>query len=155
MRVHSAASLATFALLAGGLACAGSMAQEDEGATTTAQDTTTQNPPGYRGMERDTSQVPPGAAAEPVDTFLQRQGTGAPQDTMGYSGLEHGDSAADTTGAVEREQVPEVTEPEGVDTTTMDTTTMDSMHTGMDSMQTEMHPDTSGMSPGGDTTTAP
>jgi len=107
-------------------------------------------------MERDTTQVPPGAASQPVDTFLQRQGTGAPQDTMGYSGIERTptDSGADTTGGVSRERVPGVTAPGGMDSTTMDSARsgMDSMQTGMDSMQTEMHPDTSGMSPAGDTT---
>ena len=81
-----------------------SMAKPDEAAAArdtsnqtvardTTRDSTLQNPPGYRGMERDTTAVPPGAASQPVDTFLQRQGTGAPQDTMGYGGLEK-----DTTG---------------------------------------------------------
>ncbi len=42
-------------------------------------------------MERDTTQAPVGQT--PSDTFLQNQGTGTPQDTAGYSGIER-----DTTG---------------------------------------------------------
>jgi hypothetical protein len=45
-------------------------------------------------MERDTSMVPP-AQPSPSDTFLQQQGTGEPQDTSGYSGMERVDT---TTG---------------------------------------------------------
>ena len=109
MRVPSKLSLATLALV--GACSASTMAKPETGAapvdttsttaqdtsgldtSTTSRDTTTQNPSGYRGMERDTTMVPPGAATQPVDTFMQRQGTGAPQDTMGYGGLER-----DTTG---------------------------------------------------------
>jgi hypothetical protein len=85
------ASLAAFGLVAGALGCAGNSAKVDEG-TASATDTTPAPPPGYSGMERDTTQPQP--AQTPTDTFLQRQGTGAPQDTMGYSGLER----VDTTG---------------------------------------------------------
>ena len=104
------AALATAAMLFGTLACAGSMAREDE--TAAAQDTSeAQNPPGYRGMERDTTQVPTDSQPTASDTFLQEQGTGVPEDTAGYSGLEHPDTsgaaaqdtsgmgASDTTGA--------------------------------------------------------
>jgi hypothetical protein len=84
------------------LACAGGMAREDD--TAAAQDTTeAQNPPGYRGMEQDTSQVPADVQQTPTDTFLQEQGTGVPEDTAGYSGLEQPDTSGaavqDTSGA--------------------------------------------------------
>ena len=46
-------------------------------------------------MERDTTQAPTDSQPTPSDTFLQQQGTGVPEDTAGYSGLEH----PDTTGA--------------------------------------------------------
>ncbi|HEV7364270.1 MAG TPA: hypothetical protein VGN76_00335, partial [Gemmatimonadales bacterium] len=58
------------------------------------------NPPGYRGMERDTTMMPrTGQTAS--DTFLQKQGQGSPQDTAGYSGIERDTTHAvgtDTTG---------------------------------------------------------
>jgi hypothetical protein len=102
MTRRSIAGLATAAVLFGTLACAGGMAREDE--TAAAQDTSqTQNPPGYRGMERDTTQVPTDSQPTPADTFLQEQGTGVPEDTAGYGGLEHPDTsgaaAQDTSGA--------------------------------------------------------
>src|SRR6476660_8818612 len=97
MRGQSSTRFVALAALAGALACASNKARTEDSTqpeqaaaardtTTTTQDTT-QNPPGYRGMERDTT----GAAQHqqtPTDTFLQRQGTGAPQDTAGYSGIE-------------------------------------------------------------------
>lgn len=89
MRVPSTLSLATVALLVGGLGCSAStMAKPDESigaardtSTTTARDTGVQNPPGYRGMERDTTAVPPGAASQPVDTSgaLEKDTTGQGQ----------------------------------------------------------------------------
>src|SRR5690242_17141673 len=96
MRINSSTRYATLAALVGALACASNTARTDHSAaakdtTTTGRDTLNgqnENPPGYRGMERDTTQVPNGATQAPVDTFLQRQGTGAPQDTSGYSGIE-------------------------------------------------------------------
>jgi hypothetical protein len=102
MTRRSIAGLATAVALFGTLACAGGMAREDE--TAAAQDTSqTQNPPGYRGMERDTTQVPTDSQPTPADTFLQEQGTGVPEDTAGYGGLEHPDTsgaaAQDTSGA--------------------------------------------------------
>jgi hypothetical protein len=102
MTKRSTAGLATVAMLFGTLACAGGMAREDE--TAAARDTSeAQNPPGYRGMERDTTQVPADNAATAADTFLQEQGTGTPTDTAGYSGLEQPDTsgaaAQDTSGA--------------------------------------------------------
>jgi hypothetical protein len=107
MRINSSTRFVTLAALAGALACAGNTARTDESAaakdtTTTGRDTLngqTENPPGYRGMERDTTQVPNGATQAPVDTFLQKQGTGSPQDTAGYSGIER-----DTTGQSQQNQ---------------------------------------------------
>ena len=107
MRVQSSTRFVALAALAGALACASNKVRTDDSTkpeqaaaardtTTTGQDTVgsqAQNPPGYRGMERDTSAVPQ-QQQTPTDTFLQRQGTGAPQDTAGYSGIER----VDTTG---------------------------------------------------------
>jgi hypothetical protein len=106
MRVQSSTRYLTLAALAGALACAGNKARTDDGTqpdqaaaardTTSASDTT-QNPPGYRGMERDTSAVP-NQQPTATDTFLQKQGQGTPQDTAGYSGMER----VDTTGQAGR-----------------------------------------------------
>src|SRR6267142_272840 len=99
MRVHNSTRYAAMAALLAGLACAGNKAKTAEttpdqaGAardTTSGRDTVsgrTENPPGYRGMERDTTLVPR-TGQTPSDTFLQRQGQGTPQDTAGYSGIE-------------------------------------------------------------------
>jgi hypothetical protein len=98
MRVNSSTRFAAMAVLFGALACAGNKARTDTDETAAARDTTTsdtvgvQNPPGYRGMERDTTIAPP--SQQPSDTFLQNQGVGTPQDTSGYSGAER----IDTTG---------------------------------------------------------
>jgi hypothetical protein len=103
MTIRSTAGLAAVALLFGAMACAGNTAgREGEDETAAAQDTSeAQNPPGYRGMERDTTLVP--VDSQPADTFLQEQGTGVPEDTAGYSGLEQPDTtgagAEDTSGA--------------------------------------------------------
>ena len=111
MRVHSFTGYAVLATLVGALACGGNpetdevRPETDEAAaardTTQISDTLAQardtmagdtvagqpqNPPGYRGMEQDTAMVPP-SEQTPTDTFLQRQGQGAPQDTAGYSGF--------------------------------------------------------------------
>ncbi len=100
MRVNSSTRFAAIAALVGALACAGNTAREaDTDETAAARDTTTadtlggqeQNPPGYRGMETDTTVTP---SQQPSDTFLQNQGTGQQQDTSGYSGMER----VDTTG---------------------------------------------------------
>jgi hypothetical protein len=100
MRVHSSTRFAAMAALVGALACAGNTARDtDTDEAAAARDTTFsdtlggQNPPGYRGMERDTAIAPP-TEQQPSDTFLQNQGVGAPQDTSGYSGAER----IDTTG---------------------------------------------------------
>ena len=100
MKMNAPTRYATLAALIAGLACAGNSARTDDTdqsaaakdtTTTTGRDTLngqTENPPGYRGMERDTTQAPVGQT--PSDTFLQNQGTGTPQDTAGYSGIERG-----------------------------------------------------------------
>src|SRR5215212_899642 len=94
MQINSSTRFAAIAALVGALACAGNTAREaDTDETAAARDTTTadtlggqeQNPPGYRGMETDTSMTP---NQQPTDTFLQNQGTGQAQDTSGYSGME-------------------------------------------------------------------
>jgi hypothetical protein len=111
MRVHNSTRYAAIAALLGGLACAGNKARTTDGAeaaaardTTTTRDTVggqTENPPGYRGMERDTTMVPR-TGQTPSDTFLQKQGQGSPQDTSGYSGIErdttHRARVSDSTG---------------------------------------------------------
>lgn len=104
MRVTNPARLATACLLAGALACASNTARVDD-ETGAAQDTgTTEAPPGYGGMERDTT-MQPDTAQTAVDTFLYEQGTGVPADTQGYGGFEQPDTGAageqpgyDTTG---------------------------------------------------------
>jgi hypothetical protein len=107
MRVHSSTRCVALVALAGALACAGNKARTDNGPdqaaaardTTSVRDTT-QNPPGYRGMERDTT-IAPQQQPTASDTFLQQQGQGTPQDTAGYSGVERVDTTgqrADTSG---------------------------------------------------------
>jgi hypothetical protein len=106
MRVLSLTPYATLAALVGTLACASNTARTDDpNETAAAQDTTAteqdtltgqaEAPPGYRGMEQDTTQVP---EQTPTDTFLQNQGTGQPQDTAGYGGLERPDTTGGQTG---------------------------------------------------------
>jgi hypothetical protein len=99
MRVNSSTRFAALAVLVGALACAGNKARTDTDETAAARDTTSdtlggqaQNPPGYRGMERDTTIAP--AQKQPSDTFLQNQGMGTPQDTSGYSGAERVDTTS-------------------------------------------------------------
>src|SRR5919206_2135367 len=112
MKMNSPTRYATLAALVAGLACAGNTARTDDtDQSAAAMDTTntagrdtlngqTENPPGYRGMEWDTTQTPIGQT--PSDTFLQNQGTGTPQDTAGYSGIER----VDTTGQANQNQQP-------------------------------------------------
>jgi hypothetical protein len=97
MRAQTSTRVAALAALVGALACAGNTAKTDTDQAAAARDSTsardtTQNPSGYRGMERDTSMVPP-TQQTPTDTFLQRQGTGGAQDTSGYSGMERVDTS--------------------------------------------------------------
>jgi hypothetical protein len=146
MRVHSITRYAALAVLVGTLACARNPEPDsDEAAAardtaTTTQDTLTgqtENPPGYRGMETDTTQAPTGQT--PSDTFLQNQGQGTPQDTAGYSGM-----GVDTTGGVQADTTGGVqTDTTGLGQT--DTTTMGGDTTGVSGGQ-----DTSGMT-GADT----
>jgi hypothetical protein len=107
MRVLSLTPYVTLAALVGTLACASNTARtEDPDETAAAQDTTTtteqdtltgqtETPPGYSGMEQDTTQRP---EPTPTDTFLQNQGTGQPQDTAGYGGLERQDTTGQNQG---------------------------------------------------------
>jgi hypothetical protein len=133
--------LAAAALLVGTLACAGTGLPREETGAAPADTTETQNPPGYRGMERDTTQVPEDSMKQPVDTFLEQQGTGVPADTAGFGGLEH----PDTTGAA----TPDTSGAGMTDTT--GTTGVDTSGTaGMDTSGTAT--DTSGMSGMSDTT---
>jgi len=137
MRVQSSTRYLALAALMSALACAGNKVRTDEAGaardTTSTRDTLggeTQNPPGYRGMERDTSLAKP-QEQTPTDTFLQRQGTGAPQDTSGYSGIER----VDTTGGA---GAPRDTSAMGRDTSAVgrDTSGM----SGMDSTQMNQMP---------------
>lgn len=97
MTKRTTAGLAAAAWLFGTLACAGSMAREDDTAAAAQQDTTqAEPPPGYSGMEQDTT----GTEHQPtaVDTFLNEQGTGVPTDTAGYGGLEQPDTSGAASG---------------------------------------------------------
>jgi len=148
MRINLPARYAAMGLLFGALACAGNTARTDDetGAavdTTATGDTATQNPSGYRGMERDTSAVPP--SQTPTDTFIEQQGTGAPQDTAGYSGIERVDTSAqgqvrsDTTGYGQ----PDTTgygQP-GADTTSYGQPGMDTTGYGQPADTTQLQPD--------------
>jgi hypothetical protein len=107
MQGHSLTRYATLAALVAALACARNPEPDDPDQSAAARDTATdtltaegETPPGYRGMERDTTQAPTGQT--PSDTFLQNQGQGTPQDTSGYAGMERvdttGQGQTDTTG---------------------------------------------------------
>jgi hypothetical protein len=148
MRVHSSSRYLALVALAGALACAGNKARTDTGNpdqaaaapdTTSGRDTT-QNPPGYRGMERDTS-VAPQHQQTPTDTFLQRQGQGAPQDTAGYSGIERVDTTARQTDSSGYNVNPSAAR---------DTSGMSSDSTAVRSGAAAL--DSTGMSKSGDTT---
>ena len=133
MTARSTISLAAAAMLVGSLACAGGMAKpEDQGAA--APQDTTQNPPGYRGMEQDTTQNPADSQPTASDTFLQEQGTGVPEDTAGYGGLEHpdttGGAAPDTTSGAGWSDTTGTT---GVDTSGMSGMSDTTAQTGWDS----------------------
>jgi hypothetical protein len=174
MKMNAPTRYATLAALVAGLACAGNTARTDDSdqsaaakdTTMTGQDTLngqTENPPGYRGMERDTTQTPTGQT--PSDTFLQNQGQGTPQDTAGYSGIERVDttgqanqqpSQVDTTGGVSGQDTSGVT---GQDTSGMsgqdtsgavgaDTSSMNQSSGNQSGTQL----DSTGMSQTGDTT---
>lgn len=140
MRVNSSTRFAAMAVLVGALACAGNKGPDE---TAAARDTTSdtlggqaQNPPGYRGMERDTTIAPP-TQPQPSDTFLQNQGVGTPQDTSGYSGAER----VDTTGQAN----PQYNQQGQKDTTSFRTDTTGAAGAGYDS--TGMGHDTTSMTP--------
>jgi hypothetical protein len=107
MRVTSKLSLATLALV--GACSASTMAKpEDTGAapldtasttardtsgldtsTTTARDTSAQNPAGYRGMERDTTAVPPSdSSGRTVPGMAQPDSTTGQQSMDSTSGMD-------------------------------------------------------------------
>ena len=150
MRVLSSTRYAAFAALIGALACAGNTAREaDTDETAAARDTTVsdtlggdaQNPPGYRGMERDTVIAPP--SAETSDTFLQNQGTGQAQDTAGYTGMER----TDTTGQANQQGQTD-TAGYGADTTGAGMGQDTSGMGGADTSWTNQNPgDTTGYNP--------
>lgn len=170
MRIHSSTRYVALVALAGALACAGNKARTDNGNpdqaaaardTTSGRDTT-QNPPGYRGMERDTSLAP---QRQPTssDTFLQKQGQGTPQDTAGYSGIERVDTTgqkADTSaynanpGAAQ--DTSGMSGMSGMDSTGMDadSTGARSGAAGLDSTGQSKTGDTTGYKQSQDTTTA-
>jgi hypothetical protein len=152
MQGHSFTRYATLAALVAALACARNPEPDDPdqaAARDTATDTLTaegENPAGYRGMERDTTQVPTGQT--PSDTFLQNQGQGTPQDTAGYAGMERVDTTGqgqtdttgfggDTTGAAGGVDTSGMT---GADTTGAmggDTTNQGTGQTGVDTAGTQ------------------
>lgn len=116
MKINTPTRYATLAALIAGLACAGNKADQSAAAkdttTTTGRDTLNgqnETPPGYSGMERDTTQAPTGQT--PSDTFLENQGQGTPQDTAGYSGIER-----DTTGQANQQNQTDTTGVTGQDT---------------------------------------
>jgi hypothetical protein len=144
MRVQSSTRYLALAALMSALACAGNKVRTDEAGaardTTSTRDTLggeNQNPPGYRGMERDTSVAKP-QEQTPTDTFLQRQGTGAPQDTSGYSGIERVDTTAGAATPRDTSTVGRDTSAVGHDTSAVgrDTSGM----SGMDSTQMNQMP---------------
>jgi hypothetical protein len=160
MRVQSSTRYVALVALAGALACAGNKARTDNGNpdqaaaardTTSGRDTT-QNPPGYRGMERDTSLAP---QRQPTssDTFLQRQGQGSPQDTAGYSGIER----VDTTGQRSDTSAYNANPGAAQDTSGMsgmDSTGAMPSAAGLDSTGQSKPGDTTGYKQSQDTTTA-
>ena len=135
MRVHSSMRYATLATLVAALACAGNKAETDQAAA--AKDTTTT-------VGRDTGQTGTPTGQTPSDTFLQNQGTGTPQDTAGYSGMER-----DTTGQAGQAQTDTTGMTGGQDTSGMtgaDTSSASDQSSGQSST------DSTGMSTTGDTT---
>jgi hypothetical protein len=170
MRVHSSTRYVALVALAGALACAGNKARTDNGPdeaaaardTTSGRDTT-QNPPGYRGMERDTS-IAPQQKPTASDTFLQQQGQGTPQDTAGYSGVERVDTTgqrADTSGYNRADTTGYNANPGAAQDTSgmsgMDSTAMHHDSTGaagLDSTGQSKTGDTTGYKQSQDTTTS-
>jgi hypothetical protein len=141
MRVHSYTRFAAMAALFGALACAGNPAPDTD-ETAAARDTTTdtltsdtlggqaQNPPGYRGMETDTTIAPP--TEQPSDTFIQNQGVGAPQDTSGYTGAERVDTTGQAAPQGQMDTTSFRTDTTGIDTTGAVGAERDTSMTGAD-----------------------
>jgi hypothetical protein len=167
MRIQSSTRYVALVALAGAFACAGNKARTDNGNpdqaaaardTTSGRDTT-QNPPGYRGMERDTS-VAPQRQPTASDTFLQKQGQGTPQDTAGYSGIERVDTTgqrADTSGYNANPGAAQDTSGmSGMDSTGMhaDSTAAPNGAAGLDSTGQSKTGDTTGYKQSQDTTTS-
>jgi hypothetical protein len=169
MQIHSSTRYVALVALAGALACAGNKARTDNGPdqaaaardTTSGRDTT-QNPPGYRGMERDTSLAP---QRQPTasDTFLQKQGQGTPQDTAGYSGIERvdttgqrADTSANNANPGAAQDTSGMSGMSGMDSTGMhaDSTGAPSGAAGLDSTGQSKTGDTTGYKQSQDTTTA-
>jgi len=165
MKIQYSTRYVALAALMSALACAGNKVRTDEAGaardTTSTRDTLggeTQNPPGYRGMERDTSIAKP-QEQTPTDTFLQRQGTGAPQDTAGYSGVERVDTTSGAAAPRDSSAVGrDTTGMSGMDSTQMNQmpkdSTSPSSSTGVDTTGTSSATglDSTGMSRSGDTT---
>jgi len=129
MRLTNSARFAAACLMAGTLACAGNSARvDDETAAARDTTTTTETPPGYSGMDRDTTMAPDSAPI-PVDTFLEQQGTGVPADTQGYGGFERPDTTGgqDPTGYEQQQSGQEQPSQTGTDTSGMGTTPSDSI----------------------------
>jgi hypothetical protein len=156
MRAHLSTSYVALLALAGAFACGGNTARTDDGTspdeaaaatdTTTGQDTLggqNENPPGYRGMERDTSITP---TQTPTDSFLQNQGQGTPQDTAGYSGMER----VDTTGQQGQNQTDTTGYNANPGAAGQDTSGMGGMQHGDTAGGAQL--DSTGMSQTGDTT---
>jgi hypothetical protein len=109
-------------------------------------------------MERDTTIAKP-QEQTPTDTFLQRQGTGSPQDTSGYSGIERVDTTSGAAAPSDTSAVGRDTSAVGRDTSGMngmDSTQMNQMPhdsaaaggaIGLDSTGTPRTGDTTGYSP--------
>jgi hypothetical protein len=138
MMKRSTAGLVAVTWLFGALACAGGSANEDDAAAAPQQDTAqaAEPPPGYSGMEQDTTG--PDQQPTATDTFLNQQGTGVPTDTAGYGGLEKPDTSAaaagDTSGMT------------GADTSSTSGYSDTTSTTGADTSGTTGYSDTTGTS---------
>ena len=162
MRGYSSTRYVALVALAGALACASNKARTDTGPdqaaaardTTSGRDTT-QNPPGYRGMERDTS-IAPQQQPTASDTFLQQQGQGTPQDTAGYSGIERVDTTAQRADTSGYNAGQDTSGMSGMDSTNMraDSTGASTGAAGLDSTGMSKTGDTTGYKQSQDTTTS-
>jgi hypothetical protein len=74
-----------------------SAVDDTSGVSDTTDTSGVQNPPGYRGMERDTTIFPPdsGQAATPGE--VENQTTGTYEDSVAHDSMDH-TGAGDTTG---------------------------------------------------------